>query len=255
MENEIQLKNYQKFNSNVIKLIAIIAMTVDHVAWAIFRDFNTNPIAIVMHIIGRITCPIMCFFVAEGYHHTRNINKYTLRMFIFAFISHFPYVLASWNFVDWHSFIPFYYGSVFNQTSVMWSLAWGLVLLRIANSEKIKTWLKYILILLICAVSFPSDWSCIAALCVMFMGLNRGKFKIQMIWLVAMVAIYAIVYIFAIDLVYGFIQFGVILSVPILLLYNGQRGKNKTANKIIKWVYYIYYPLHLLIIGLLVLFL
>ena len=76
MENEIQLKNYQKFNSNVIKLIAIIAMTVDHVAWAIFRDFNTNPIAIIMHIIGRITCPIMCFFVAEGYHHTRNINKY-----------------------------------------------------------------------------------------------------------------------------------------------------------------------------------
>ncbi len=42
-----------------------------------------------MHIIGRITCPIMCYCIAEGYHYTRNIRKYTARLFVFALISHF----------------------------------------------------------------------------------------------------------------------------------------------------------------------
>ncbi|MBO5298938.1 MAG: hypothetical protein J6B51_02525, partial [Clostridia bacterium] len=38
--------------------------------------------------------------------------------------------------------------------------------------------------------------------------------------------------------------------IPVLLMYNGKRGKNQTANKIMKWSFYIYYPLHLFIIGL-----
>jgi len=48
--------------SNTLKIIAIIAMTVDHVAWAIFPGFSTNIVAILMHVIGRIACPIFCFF-------------------------------------------------------------------------------------------------------------------------------------------------------------------------------------------------
>ncbi len=42
---------------------------------------------------------------------------------LIAVISHFSYLFASMDFVDWKSFIPFYYGRVLNQTSVMWSLA------------------------------------------------------------------------------------------------------------------------------------
>ena len=75
----------------------------------------------------------MCYFVAEGYHHTRDIRKYTARMFLFAVISHFAYVFASADFAGWRSFIPFSSGRVLNQTSVMWSLAWGLVMLRVAG--------------------------------------------------------------------------------------------------------------------------
>ena len=124
-------------NSNQLKLIAIIAMTVDHIAWAMFDGYPTALLPLVMHIIGRLTCPIMCYFIAEGYHYTRNINKYTFRLFAFAFVSHFAYIFASNDFVDFKSFIPFYYGNFLNQTSVMWSLAWGLVMLRIADSKRI----------------------------------------------------------------------------------------------------------------------
>lgn len=236
-------------DANMIKIIAIIAMTIDHIAWLLFPGYPCEPLPIVLHIIGRLTCPIMCYFIAEGYHYTKDVNKYTSRLFIFAIISHFAYIFASMDFVDFKSFIPFYYGNVLNQTSVMWSLAWGLVMLRVAHSEKIKEAIKPLLIILICLITFPSDWSCIASLCILAFGTNRGNFKKQMLWMVFYVALYATVYFFALDKVYGLIQMAVLLAIPVLMLYNGQRGKNQAINKVMKWVFYIYYPLHLFVIG------
>ena len=245
------MKNLKLLNSNALNFIAIFAMTLDHIAWAVFPGYPTEALPVILHIIGRITCPIMCFFIAEGFYYTKDIKKYTARLFVFAVISHFAYIFASNSFVDWKSFIPFYYGEILNQTSVMWPLAWGFVMLRIEKSQKIKNvWLKMLLVLLICIVSFPSDWSCIASLCVLAIGSNRDNFKKQMIWMTGFVAIYSIVYLFSFDLVYGVIQMGVVLSVPLLMMYNGKRGKNPKVNKIMKWFFYIYYPLHLFIIGI-----
>lgn len=192
----------------------------------------------------------MCFFIAEGYYYTKDVSKYTKSLFLSAFISHFAYVFASVNFIDWKLFIHFYYGCHLNQTSVMWSLAWGLVMLRVVNSEKVtQNAMKTLLILLICFISFPSDWSCIASLCILAFGTNRGNFKAQMLWMVFYVAIYATVYFFAIDKVYGVLQLAVVLAIPVIMLYSGQRSKNKRWNNIIKWLFYIYYPLHLFLIG------
>ncbi len=237
-------------NSNQLKLIAIIAMTVDHIAWAMFDGYPSALLPLVMHIIGRLTCPIMCYFIAEGYHYTRNINKYTFRLFAFAFVSHFAYIFASNDFVDFKSFIPFYYGNFLNQTSVMWSLAWGLVMLRIADSKRIKSIYKVLLVILICIITLPSDWSCIAALCIMAIGTNRGDFRKQMSWMIFYVALYSLVYFFAIDKTYGILQMGVVLSIPVIAMYNGERGKNPKINKFMKWFFYIFYPLHLFVIGL-----
>lgn len=237
-------------NSNQLKLIAIIAMTVDHIAWAMFDGYPSALLPLIMHIIGRLTCPIMCYFIAEGYHYTRNINKYTFRLFAFAFVSHFAYIFASNDFVDFKSFIPFYYGNFLNQTSVMWSLAWGLVMLRIADSKRIKSIYKVLLVVLICIITLPSDWSCIAALCIMAIGTNRGDFRKQMSWMIFYVALYSLVYFFAIDKAYGILQMGVVLSIPVIAMYNGKRGKNPKINKFMKWFFYIFYPLHLFVIGL-----
>ena len=224
-------------------------MTIDHIAWSVFPGYSAEPLPVMLHIIGRLTCPIMCYFIAEGYHYTKDIDKYTNRLFAFAFISHFAYVFMYSGLADWRAFIPFYYGDFLNQTSVMWSLAWGLVMLRVAYSEKIKENIKPVLIVIICLISFPSDWSCIASLCILAFGTNRGDFKKQMLWMVFYVAIYSVVYFFALDKLYGVIQMAVVLSIPILMMYNGQRGKSQTLNKIMKWTFYIYYPLHLLVIG------
>lgn len=237
------------WNANTIKVIAILAMTIDHIAWLLFPGYPKEPLPLLMHILGRITCPIMCYFIAEGYHHTRDVKKYTGRLFTFAIVSHFAYVFSSSNFVDWRSFIPFYYGEILNQTSVLWPLAWGLVMLRVANSGKIPQKYKPLIVFLICILTFPSDWSCIASLCILAFGTNRGAFRTQMLWMVFYVAIYSVVYCFALDRVYGLIQMAVVLAIPILRMYNGQRSSSRTVNAVMKWLFYIYYPLHLFVIG------
>ena len=62
-------------DSNSIKLIAILAMTADHIAWAVFPGDPKEPLPVILHILGRLACPIMCYFIAEGYHHTKNLDK------------------------------------------------------------------------------------------------------------------------------------------------------------------------------------
>lgn len=236
---------------NALKLIAIAAMTLDHVAWWLFPGYPRAALPLAMHLIGRITCPIMCFFVAEGFHYTHDIRKYTRRLFLFALISHFAYLFGSMNFSGWRSFLPFGNGSLLNQTSVMWALAWGLVMLRIAESSRIRqSWTRAALIFLACLAAFPSDWSCVASLCILAFGTNRGNLKVQTGWMVFYVAIYAAVYCLAIDPVYGLLQMGVVLAVPLLACYNGKRSSHPGTGGVMKWLFYIYYPLHLTLIGI-----
>ncbi len=227
-------------NANELKLIAIAAMTLDHLTWTLFPGYSTEWFVILFHIIGRITAPIMWFFIAEGYHHTRNINKYIIRLFILAAISHFAY-----NFCFNIPMIPFQ-TSVFNQTGVVWSLAWGLVLLYIYDQKQWKPWQKAFVTIIICLITFPSDWSCIATMAILSIGTNRGNFKKQMLHMMLCVSAYAIVYFIFIDKVYAVIQFGTALTIPLLRLYNGERGSFKGMGKL----FYIYYPLHLFICGI-----
>lgn len=230
--------------ANQIKLIAIFAMTVDHLAWTLFPGYDTRWFVLALHLIGRITAPIMWFFIAEGYFHTRNVKKYAARLFSLALISHFAY-----NFCFGIPIIPLQ-TSVFNQTSVAWPLAWGLVLLLLLERKLLKSWQELLLIGFVCLITFPSDWSCIAAMAIVFMGTNRGNFTRQMGWMVAWIGVYALVYVFFIDVSYGILQLGTCLSIPILKLYNGQRGNCKYMGKL----FYYYYPVHLFFCGIIRIF-
>ena len=70
-----------------------------------------------------------------------------------------------------------------------------------------------------------------------------------MLLMIFYVARYSIVYFFALDKIYGFIQMAVVLAIPIIMMYNGKLGKNRRIITIMKYFFYIYYPLHLFIIG------
>ena len=208
------------WNGNQLKLIAIIAMTIDHLAWTLAPGYSTEWWVLLCHLAGRLTAPIMWFFIVEGWHYTHDVRKYTLRLFLLALVSHFAY-----NFCFGIPMLPFREGSFFNQTSVAWSLAWGLVLLRIHSNEKTASWLKFALTILICVISFPSDWSCVASMAILYMGVSRGDFKKQMVWMMVWSAVYALVYFLFLDRLYGLLQLGTCLTIPLLRRYNGRRGR------------------------------
>ena len=109
--------------SDILKLIAVIAMVIDHIAWA-FIPFNSIA-GQIMHVIGRLTAPIMCFMIAEGYYKTHNVKKYAQRLGIFALISHIPYTY-------------FHTGKfeIISTTSVIFPLFMGLIALIVRDNPR-----------------------------------------------------------------------------------------------------------------------
>jgi hypothetical protein len=218
-------------------MIAVAAMTIDHLAWTFFPGYSTNGVALLMHIVGRLTAPIMIYFIVEGYFRTSNIKKYILRMFAFAIISHFAYALMFDK-----NFIPLQ-NTIFDQTSVMWAFALGLAALAISKSDnpKLKQWHKTMLVWICLLAAFPADWSTPAAVSILYMGQTRGDFKRQTLWFMLFMTVYAIF----LNPLYGLLQMCVALAIPLWRIYNGERGKWKGM----KWLFYFYYPAHLAILG------
>ena len=53
----------------VLKIIAFLTMIVDHTGVIFYPNSQ------IFRIIGRISFPIFCFFIVEGFSHTKNIKK------------------------------------------------------------------------------------------------------------------------------------------------------------------------------------
>lgn len=231
-----------RLNADHLKLIAILAMTIDHASDLIYPGFPAQPGAIALHIIGRLTAPIMWFFVCEGYYYTHNVKKYMLRMGIFAVISHFAYCFAFG--IDP---VPLRTG-IFNQTSVMYPLFIAVLILWMQDNDlPMKSGVKNVLIFVLVWSAFPADWSCIAVLAILGMYPRRGDLKAQMKVMLLYVALYAVVSFFFVNKVFALVQVGVLLVYPVLKRYNGEKGKTKWM----KWFFYLYYPIHLIVIGVL----
>ncbi len=236
-------RNYKReskgLNSNQIKMIAIIAMTIDHIVWTVFPGTQHVWYVFALHIVGRLTAPIMWFFISEGIHYTKDSKRYIGRLLFFAVISHFAYCFAFG--------IPFA-GSrtgFFNRTSVMWPLALSVILVKIHQSDRFADWIKLALIPVFCIAAFPADWSSIAVMAPFFMYFHRNDFKSQARDIVIWTAVYAAVYFLFLDKMYGILQMFTFLSIPVLASYNGRRG----AWKGMKWFFYAYYPAHLFLLG------
>ncbi|MBR5430132.1 MAG: conjugal transfer protein TraX [Firmicutes bacterium] len=230
-----------RLNANQLKLIAIIAMTVDHLTWTVFPGLQPAWYVVGLHVIGRLTAPIMWFFIAEGCHYTHSMGRYLARLFGFALISHFAY-----DFAFGIPCAPLSTG-IFNQTSVMWSLAWAAAMIALCRRSDLPRWVKTGALLGASLIAFPSDWSSIAVMCPFYLYAHRGSFRLQARDIVIWSFIYAAVYFLFIDHLYGCLQMLTCLSLPLLSRYNGQRGRWRGM----KWLFYIYYPAHLFLIGLL----
>lgn len=91
---------------SILKLIACIAMLLDHMAAFLPGDFmgmkdtlfmigeKAVTMRLIMNSIGRIAFPIFAFLITEGFVHTHDRKNYGLRLLIFTFISEIPWNLA-----------------------------------------------------------------------------------------------------------------------------------------------------------------
>jgi hypothetical protein len=223
-----------------IKYIAIAAMLIDHIA-AFFLKPENNPVLtviyIIMRTIGRIAAPVMFFFLTEGYSHTSSKLNYGLRLLCFGIISQIPYSLAR-------------YGKVSTESlNVIITLFMSFLML--AATDRIKNQVfKGLTVFIFIMLSAFSDWGIIGTLMVWLFYTSRNDRKGQIKAYMVIVGIYlasTIAFIIQDNQLWydGICQIGFLLVIPLLYIYNGEPGKKTLVNK---WVFYLLYPLHLMII-------
>lgn len=237
-------ENQGGFNATQLKFIAIVAMLIDHIAWAFVPTGSV--LGQVMHGIGRFTFPIMAFFVAEGFHYTRSFKKYLARMLVFAVLSHFAFQYFNFGRIPLmapHPGDPFL---AFTYTSIMYTLSLGLIALYIMRKWQGPVYLKYLLIGLICILAYPGDYSYFAPVLVMLFGQGFGH-RTQQLQSGALVIGFLVIISLQTDWRSSIFMTATFLPLLFLSSYNGSQGPSK--HPMVKYSFYVFYPLHLLILG------
>jgi hypothetical protein len=260
MQNHFILSSNQKLlTGNHLKLIAVVAMLMDHIAYTIIwklyseacvvdgvhlmGDIIPNEakkwylIYMTMRSIGRIAFPIFAFMLVQGFLHTRNLKKYGFRILIFALISEIPYDLAMSNrIVD------------FSYQNVLWTLLVALIMLygiKVADkqtaSKRILLSIFYILAAMMITLLIRSDYWFGGILFIVCLYIFRN----QPLWQFITGTIFLIIMSFN----FMWIQLFGISSFILFINYNGTSGNGN------KYLFYVFYPLHLLILGLIATFL
>ena len=229
-------------SANDLKILAVIAMTVDHTAFLLVD--KSCLLYYFMRLFGRLTAPIMVFLLTEGYRHTRNRKKYLGRLFMFAGISqpiYFQFVYGN---------LPVNTADFFLHWNVMLSLALGLLVMILFDSEKIQTAPSLILLGVLISLAHFGDWSYLipAWTIIFFCYYNRDTQKMIVLFVLASVTLQTLLYLKEFDsfALFSF-QYGTLLALIPISMYNGERGnvRHKSLNR---WFFYIYYPAHMVVL-------
>ncbi len=227
-------------NRDAVKYIAIFAMLLDHIAWYLLPF--SSPWAQAFHVVGRITAPVMCFFLVEGYRYTRSLRNYFGRLLLFAVLAQAPWYLLHPS-KGWLTF-NFLFTLVFS-------------LLAVHTWETVRNLpLRLLLVAACVAATYYCDWHCYAPLwCLLFHIFRESRSK-QLLSFCGVAVFYMEETVRA-RLVAGFgtasalrtaaFTLGVFLAIPLLLGYNGRKGRFAWS----KWVFYWFYPAHLAVLAIL----
>lgn len=206
-----------------LKMIAVITMLIDHIGVVIFPDI------IVLRIIGRLAFPLFAFLITEGYRHTSNFNKYLARLALLAIVSQYPFWLA------------FGFDSGLN---IFFTLALGLI--AIAFSEKFESIIPVILLASLADI-LGADYRFFGVFLIYLIHHFRYSYKLM---LISVSGLYGFFYLLIGLIISGsstfyYIQLFALSSFIIIKTYNGEQGPK------LKYFFYLFYPVHLLILGLL----
>lgn len=193
-----------------LKIIALIAMTIDHIGYFIYDDL------IILRIIGRLAFVIFAYLIANSYLYTRNKLNFGLKLLLFGIVIDLV-MIATNNYVISNIFI---------------TLGLGYFLIYFYNKQN---YLMMFIIFLIPLI-IKMDYSYYGLLLILFSNIYYNKLPILLIINAAMILLGF--YYFNFSLLQLFSTFGILL----LFLYNHQKGRS------LKYLFYLYYPIHILVI-------
>ena len=223
------------FSGAQLKYIAFLSMLIDHVNKALMYPLLTENgflryVSDVFDILGRVAFPLFMFFLVEGFFKTGNRFKYLLNLIAFGIISEIPFDL----FQSAVLFQP-------NSNNVIFTLALALVMIWVIDELKVPK--SYIIPPVLW---FPVSIIIVITTCLLSMiwGLDyeyHGILIAYFFYIFRNNPILSIIggYLSIFKIPWALLGFGLTLT------YNGKRGKQ---NKILN---YLFYPVHLLILGLL----
>ena len=245
----MEQKRSFELSSFTLHILAMAFMLCDHL-WASVIPGNEW-----LTCIGRLAFPIFAFLIVEGYFHTKNLKQYVLRLLVFAAISEIPF-----NLMTGASLInPFH-------QNVLWTFLIGIGLIRLiewAKDAPRKVW-RWLLVgmgvLFGCLIAMfgMTDYMHFGVLTMLVFYLFRGRRwwcfagQIFLLWYINFEMAGGVVYPFEF---FGqdcsFPQQGIaLLSLIPIWLYRGKQGP---YSKTLKYTYYLFYPIHLLILYFLML--
>ncbi len=225
-------------SSFLLKIIACFTMLLCHIPF-VYPQYS-----VPLMYIGKISFPLYAFLISEGYVHTRNFSKYLTRLIVFGVISQIPAYLL-------------FVGKSFNglYLNIFFTLALGLLGIRIYDKIKSKyISIPLIILLAVLAELLKFDYGAFGVLMIVcFYVFKRNKLNMVLSQMFLMFILYMkkmSYYTFSLfNLQYILFQllFSVI-SLAIILTYNGKKGKSSGK---IKLMFYFFYPVHLIILDLL----
>lgn len=209
-----------------LKLIALITMTIDHIGYILVPMWS--PYYEPLRTIGRLSFVLFAFLISEGLYHTKNKERYIATMFLFAFVIDIPRLFLGYE----------YFGNIFYTLG-----AGALALYLIGHFKNIVLQIVSVLSILYLATAVGADYGAFGVMVIVTIGVSRtisGNIRF------ARELIMAIFY-WILMQVFGQsdLQMFGIYSFLIIMLYNGKRGY---YHPNLKYLIYIYYPLHLLIL-------
>lgn len=242
------------FSADMLKLTAMITMLIDHIGAGILEYLiiqvplseKTNEILItidqVLRLIGRISFPLYCFLLVQGFFHTKSRLKYAGNLLLFALLSEYPF-----------DFI-FSGGLDFSSSNVLFTLLIGLLTMWGIEKAGSKIFLQVLIsaigiftatilhtdyswmgILLILSLYFLRDnrfWQCTISLILFFSALVfRSAGYYHSIWRSALRQLSS--------------EYTLIFSFWMMYRYNGRRYLKRG-----KYLFYSFYPVHLLLLGI-----
>ena len=214
--------------NNQLKIIAMISMLIDHIGVQIYPDL------LILRIIGRLAFPIFAYMIAEGCFYTKHKARYLLTIFGLGMICQLVFY--------------FFMGSLYQGILMTFSLS-IICIYAIDYFLKKKDWksLSLMLFIVLSAIflsvilpmisektDFEFDYSALGVLLPILIYFSKNKLQ-KLLFTATIMCLLSYVY-------YSF-QIYSLLALPLLLLYNGERGKYK-----LKYLFYVFYPAHLVIV-------